>query len=697
MKEVIRKIVEAKKAEVEMPVVYMGKIENGEWVSESLIERYQDIVMVVKVTEGEEPEVTIGDFIFVGGNQNRVVYIKQDALTKWLDVANHDSHWAASSMLRPGKLARKNAVFTWDNYERGEGDEGVLAILNAKDWNTLIDAFELPKEAKWAQVTIFDLEGRVSAKGTVRKVLTGEQPTVFPASWKRFGHVNTEYMAILTVDSVYKPRASVNTQELQYWTRNKPVAEWVWEALGEEIQRILDFKTTTWTSVGYLTKLGFSPAWNITVKSVQEHLTGELKKLLRRIKLDRKYGLRAKTTSSPLLKQGEVLLPKEAKRYTKVGSVVWVGRNPALPSQGWGVYRVAGYHEGNFVVFAQNDGIWSGLLGGDHDGDDCVVFYREPVEGYTIPEGWLNLQAIKPSGRKLEGNTVEERLARWRNEVSVNIGVFDLAARRLLAINRLDDDARRLFTVAIQTVISLKKRVARLEEQAWYPLLQEYMELAQQVAGATWVDAMREGYKPINGPEWAVKLWTMVTEAVAKVSKLQPRLWLTEDKVRAFAKGAEPQDRWVYEYIVHLKTMKAKAIAEDDGQTAWELNRELKQFVHVYGPEYLMEINEEDWKEFSRWAIANLHSSEWVFMVHPEVLEELYNAFGKETLVAICKGEHTLTVGDVFEVEEHEAIERRFEIDGQMYELLDDTGFVRPGVQYLVTKIRKQVVEFTVA
>uniref|UniRef100_UPI0019CF69B3 hypothetical protein n=1 Tax=Escherichia coli TaxID=562 RepID=UPI0019CF69B3 len=76
----------------------------------------------------------------------------------------------------------------------------------------------------------------------------------------------------------------------------------------------------------------------------------------------------------------------------------------------------------------------------------------------------------------------------------------------------------------------------------------------------------------------------------------------------------------------------------------------------------------------------------------------LYQAFAKETLVAICRsGEHTLSVGDVFEVEEDEAINRKFEIDGQVYELLDDTGFLKPGVQYLVTRIRKQVVEFTVA
>jgi hypothetical protein len=695
--EVMKKVIEAKKFEVEMPVVYTGRIEDGQWIAESLKDRYKDIVMVIR-TADEEPEKTIGEYEFVGGNTNRLVYVHRDVITKWLETASHDSHWGAAAMLRPGKLARSKVVIDWSGYEHNGNDEGLLAVLDSKDWKALIDAFELPSDTRWMQVTIFDLERGVSGKGTLRVVLPGEVPTVFPNSWKRFGVLNTEYMTVLTVDAVYRPRASINVQELQYWTRNKPVAAWVWEALEEEIARILDFRSSIWTTTGYLTKLGYSPAWNVTIRSIQEHLTGELQKLLRRVKLSNKYGLRAKTTSSYLVKQGEVLLPKEARKHTKVGSVVWVSRNPALPSQGWATFKVAGFVDANIVVFAHGDKQWSGLLGGDHDGDDCVVFYQEPVEGYTVPEGWIDLQAVKPTGRKLEGNTVEERLVRWKNETSVNIGTFDLAARRLLAVNKLDNDARKLFTVAIQTVISLKKRVAKLEEQAWYPLLQEYMELAQQVAGSTWVDLLREGCKPLNGPEWAVRLWTEVMNAVAKVNKIQPRLWLTEEKVRAFAKDAKPGDLWVYKYLKHLQALKTEAIANDDGQLAWEINREIREFIHVWAPEYLMELPEEDWKEFSRWAVAHMHSSEWVFLAHPDVLEELYQAFGKETMVAICRSEeHTLSVGDVFEVEEEEAINRKFEIDGQTYELLDDTGFLKPGVQYLVTRIRKQVVEFTVA
>lgn len=692
--ELVKKVIEAKKNEVMEPVVYSGRIENNRWIAESLHDKYNDIVRVVEVEEDQEPAKVIDEYEFIGGNTNRLVYVHRDVINKWLETANHDSHWAAAAVLRPGKLARSQVVIDWSEYARDDNDEGVLAILSKSDWNKLVRAYELPEDAKWAQVTIFDLGRGVSGKGTLRVVLPGEVPTVFPNSWKRFGTMDTKYMAVLTVDAVYRPRASINVQELQYWTRNKTVAEWVWDALGEEIQRILEYRTTPWTTTGYLQALGFSPSWNITLGSVKEHLTGELRKLLRRIKLDRKYGLRAKTSASSLIREGAVLLPIEAKKYTKVGSIVWVSRNPALPSQGWAVYKVTGFVDANLVVFAQNDAQWSALLGGDHDGDDAIVFYREPVDGYQMPEGWIDLQAVKPTGRKLEGNSVEERLTRWKNEVSVNIGQFDLAARRLLAINRLDEDGRKLFTIAIQTVISLRKRVAKLEEQPWYPLLQGQMELAQQVAGSTWVDSLREGYKPYSGPEWAIKLWTTVTEAIAKVNKLQPRIWLTQEKVKAFSKDAKPEDLWVCNYLQHLKALKTQALMEDDGQTVWEINREIREFVHVRAPEYLMELPEDEWKEFSRWAVAHMHSSEWVFWCHPEVLEQLYQTFGKKVYVAITSGEHTLQEGDIFEVDEEEALKREFEIDGKTYTLLDDTGFIKAGVQYQVIKVRKRVVEF---
>ncbi len=692
MLERFKKIVESKM--VETPVVYTGEMVGGVWAPESLHAKYDGIVKIT--TASDKPEAVIDNvYEFVGGNAHRLVYVKKEEVGRWLEAAAQDSHWAAASMLRPGKLCVSPTVFTWDGYQESQEDEGLLAILDEKDWSRLLQSFDLPADAGLAQVTVFDLENKVSAKGTLRRALVGEKPTVFPQSWKKFGPVRTEYTTILTVDAVYRPRPAISVQELEYWTRGNEPAAWLWEALEKEISRILEFRTTPWTTTGYLTALGFSPAWNVTLASLREHLSGELRKLLRRIKFGPEYGLRAKTTASPLLKSGEVLLPTTAKRYTKVGGTIWVGRNPALPSQGWGIYRVAGYHEGNFVVFPANDKQWSGLLGGDHDGDDAVIFYSAPVEDYEVPEGWLDLQSIKPSGRKLEGNTVEERLMRWQNEVATNIGVFDLAARRLLAVGKLDNDGRGLFTAAIQTVISLKKRVGRIEDQPWYPLLSNLLGIATQLAGSTWMDALREGNKPINGPEWATKLWTRVTEAIAGLNKLQPRLWLTEEKVKAFSRNVEPKDRWVYDYLTHLKRLKAEAIARDDGQLAWQINREIKEFVHVRGPEYLLEIPEEDWKEFSRWLVGNAHSSEWVFLVHPEVLQELYSTFGKEVMVAILReGSHTLAEGDVFEVEEQEAIERRFEIDGARYELLDDTGFIKAGVQYTVTKVRGRVVEF---
>jgi hypothetical protein len=73
--EMLKRILEAKRTEVEAPVVYAGKIEGNRWKSESLEERYKDIVKIVEVIEDSEPEKAIEDYEFIGGNANRLVYI----------------------------------------------------------------------------------------------------------------------------------------------------------------------------------------------------------------------------------------------------------------------------------------------------------------------------------------------------------------------------------------------------------------------------------------------------------------------------------------------------------------------------------------------------------------------------------------------------------------------------------------------
>ncbi len=503
-------------------------------------------------------------------------------------------------------------------------------------------------------------------------------------------------MSILTTDAHYNPRASVNLQELTYYVQGVP-AQWVFDALDEEIKRIVNLKTSPWTATGYLTKLGFSPAWNSTLAALKESLSGELKKLLRRIKLSGKYGLRAKSTSSRLLRDGELMLPNYAKKHVKVGDFVTVSRNPALPSQGWGRYRVAGFVDGNFVVFPLGDYVWSAVLGGDHDGDDAIVWYRPPVEGYELPADTLDLRAIKPQARKLDANTVEARIQRWQNEVSVNIGQFDLAARRLLAANKLNREEAKLLSIAIQTAISLKKRVARLEDQSWWPRVAELLESAKLV-GTTWVDMIRDGREPVGAPDWVLTIYQKVHEAIKKVQKLEPRLWLTEAKVREFAKGATvpASCEALVQYREGLLKAKAIAVQNKDGDTVARLNKELKEFIHVEAPKHLLGIDEEDWKQFSRWAIGNTHISEWVFWCHPAILEELYD-FGKQTIKAIALGgTPNLAESEVIELEDQELIDRVFEVEGVKYALLDETGYLKAG-RLKVTKVRKSVVEFEYA
>jgi len=697
--ELVKKLIEEKTAELAVRPVYTGRIdEEGQWTPTSLHERYQDFVLVVPAPEEGEPVPTIGEYEFVGGNSNRIVYIHRSIIKQWLEVAGGDSHWGAAVVLRPGKLASHNAVFSWEGYQLEESDEGLLAIMDEGDWKVLLEAYDLDPEVRLVQVTIFDLEGWVSGKGTLRKVLPGERATVFPNSWKRFGILRTEFMSVLTTDAHYSPRASINLQELTYYVWEAP-AKWVFDALDEEIERIINLKTSPWLTTGYLTRLGFSPAWNSTLTALKESLSGELKKLLRRIKLSGKYGLRAKSTASHLLRDGELMLPAYAKKHVKVGDFVTVSRNPALPSQGWGQYRVAGFIDGNMVVFPQNDYTWSAVLGGDHDGDDAIVWYRPPVEGYRLPEDTLDLQAIKPQARKLDANTIEARIQRWTNERAVNIGQFDLAARRLMATGKLNREEAKLLSVAIQTAISLKKRVAKLKEQPWWSRVAELLEESKKLAGTTWVDLLRNGQEPVGAPDWVLTIYQKVREAIRRVEKLEPRLWLTETKVKEFAKGATvpASCEALVQYREGLLKAKAIAVLNGDGDTVARLNKELREFVHVTVPQHLMTIDEEAWKEFSRWAIGNTHSNEWVFWCHPAILEELYDRFGKRTIKAIALGgTPNLAESEVIELEDQELIDRVFEVEGVKYALLDETGYLKAG-RLKVIRVRKSVVEFEYA
>jgi hypothetical protein len=701
MVEKLRKIVTDKEATlVEKKNVYQGKMVNGEWLPTSLHDRYGNIVRVVKVERDADNELITPvakvdtEFVFVGGNRHRAVYVKEDSLARWLDAAAGDSNWAAASMLRPGKLTKENKEFGWTGYEESSLDTGLLAIMSREDWTVFVQAFGLPVEAKLAQVTVFDLDNMVSAKGTIRVAFSGEHPTVFPSSWKRFGELRTEFSAVLTVDAVYRPQASINAQELQYWcySRGRKLADWVWEELAQAQEAVLQEKGSVWTPYGYLSALGMSGALKSVTYDLVDGQRGSLTNMLRRVKFSARRGLRAKTTATAIIKEGEVLLPEEAKRHVRVGQTVVVGRNPALPSQDWQVYKVAGFIPANVVAFNPNDRGWTAELGGDHDGDDCVVYYQSPVVGgEPVGQHGLDLQSIKPQARKLDSNTVEARLQRWKNETAANIGQFEINARRLSTKGHLTTERAKLFTTAIQTVIALKKRVAKLEEQAWYPAVDELMDAASRLRGKNDADRIKrfaagEVEQRFDNPTTAA-LAEQLRGSLALVTT-RHRYNDSEEMRALFGANAEAPSivKNMLEEYYSLQT--AKAEAKLMGADVHHLNQRLKVLVHLEGPEVMMTLDEEAWKQASKWLIANAPTEVWVYWSHPEVIREFLTFVGATKIRIVGPVEEIkLEVGEVVEVDQSGL--RELVIDEQEFVVAEETGYLEAG-RYQVVAVSKR-------
>jgi hypothetical protein len=666
--------------------VYTGSLRGERWQADTLALRYAGLVKVVEA-DGERPAATKDGFSFVGGNSHRLVYVREDVVERWLQVAGGDSHWAAASMLRPGKLAQEEVAVGWQGYRSSDRDTGLLAIVKPEDWQALLQVFDLPEDSLLAQVTVFDLEAGVSAKGTLRCAEDGEVPTVYPASWKAFGPIRAQYMAVLTTDAVYRPQAGLNAQELQYWAlnRNRELAAWVWEAYAHAAESVLAERGSPWTPQGWLTSLGLSGSLASTVEQVEEAQRHGLWNLTRRVKLGEHLGLRAKSTIRESLPEGSVMLPREAQKYVDLGQRVVVSRNPALPSQDWQVYTVAGFCEGHYVMFSPEDRGWTSALGGDHDGDDAVVLYRSPVVGGPeLGQKGLDLQAIKPNARKLGAGTVEDRLLRWENERKANIGVYDLLARRLASVGQLTPERADLLTTAIQVVIALKKRVATLEEQPWYPAVQELQKAVKPLVGKTDIDRQRAFTKGDTEGEFTHPVWRQVAgllrEGLALVDQ-RPRFSDTEEARADFGLGAEPH-AWVAGLVQeyeHLSTAKAMAKLAEDGNEVLVINQRLKVLLHLEGPEVMLTLPEEEWKRSSRWLIAHAPTEVWVLWSHPEVLREFLEYLGaaKVRLVGPV-AELGLQVGEVIEVEQEGL--RVLYIDDVQLKVADETVYLPAGL-----------------
>ena len=699
--------------------VYAGRMVDGKWVPESLYDVWPGFGRVVELTKvvddsgnvkASRPEPRLEDGLeFLGGTRTRAFYLNPAALERyprlkaWFETKG-DAHLLASMFTRPGKLARMKARLELPRRRvEDESHDGLLMTLSEAHWKALLKVYELP-ECTYAQVTVFDPEG-VIAKGSVRRVLPGEEPTVFVKSWKWL-EVDSialhRSLSVLTVDSAYEPEASVNRQEYTYARyKGGRLAPWLHEEIRRAVEDVVVHERVSVDNVhGYLSAFGL-PVPDSLTQDVAESQRNALYELLRRWPVSRRHGWRGKASMTSLVSKGQVLLPQHTQRYVGTGRKVWVGRNPALPMNGYVEMRVAGFVPGNVAYFSDMDAKWVQVLGGDVDGDDANILFRPPFEGCPY-EYEVNLQAFKSTARALSSTSVEERLRRWENEVDAPIGKYDILARTAIDLGMADDEVLMDLTRLIQFAISLKKRDGKVEEleteavrelrRSISPVVKPYAETQYLSNYATMSAEDRAHYRLRSMSEDMQTVLGLVEDGLEAVNLERARFTLAELK-RVLA-GVEFDDetlalakQW-HDGIRALIRSRVEADLDKDSDLAMRFNRELKMLTQVELPEYCLTLTDEAWKRFcAALAYRFEYGGEryWLWAVHPELLlEGLKGTFAKEKQMLFSSEGHELEEGDEVLVP---ALTRVVEAKGRRMRLSNGVVLVPEDTRFRVTKV----------
>jgi len=663
----------------EHQLVYTGQMSGGEWVSDGLWKLWQsffkrETYYKVVTDEGEvilPPETNEDGWLFLGGNEKRIVYLNPDFLEDdrfrpfldWYEESG-DTHLLTNVMRRPGKLAVMEGSIPLPERDYRPIHDGELITFAPEEWQRVLDMWDLPSDAKWAQVTIFNpFKGAIS-KGSIREVLPGETPAIYvEESWKfisdEYTHLEAMDMAVLTTDSVYRPNPSVNLQEFTYITKHGgEMAPWLMDAIDNHIHSILAGEysnpSTAW---GFLGSLGI-PSPDDMLDEVVAGAQGSIMDTLKRWKLSDEHGWRGKVAPNMNLSDREVMLPSHTRRHVKLGDTVWVNRNPNLPEQGYVAYRVTGFTPGNYAMFnGDTSSTWTAWLGGDFDGDDGVILYRNPFTVETPIRDDIDLQSMKFTERQT-GITVDACLKRYESEMKGNIGQWDMLGRYAINLGITDSDIMYEITKLIQLTISLKKSVGELEvpntitdvmnavkdikELTPTYLLRNYRDMDEDTRRT-----MREDV--INMPEQLDTLLDWVDDAMAQLpNTAKPRY--TFSKLRNQAKTmdipAEVQaifDADAKEFHA-LIISKFNAWAGNDEDLETQKNREVKRFFQVVLPQRVAEMSDDTHRLWTWAALKRFPPKHLVYSAHLGVILDY--------LTTEFRTEKTMLIGDVSDYSE---------------------------------------------
>ena len=354
-----------------------------------------------------------------------------------------------------------------------EAYDGLIADLAQKSWQQLLEAFQLPMEATWLQVSVFDKEQGLATKGAIRLCPENSEPAVYSASWKiglPTGEIASSSLLVHESDVTYRPEASLNLQQVAYNFHQQEQEILIHEVFIPGVQGLLDYQ---WASQLRGVDRLLAAGADMRIEPVCMRVNALRKKLVSQA-LHRSVvpGFRAKVAPCPSLAPYECRLPVGTYQ---VGQIVDLTRDPSLPvGNSTQRYQVVGHTEGFTVAVGQDP--WMSVQGGDFDGDDCCV-QRTTVELFpTKVYDRTPVSAFRNAkGRRRRG--VQDDKARLEQALRVlerPIGIYDMTARKLMESGQLVAEARLKLSKAIQASIDLAKHSVDVIDPGYGHLMGDY-------------------------------------------------------------------------------------------------------------------------------------------------------------------------------------------------------------------------------
>lgn len=364
------------------------------------------------------------------------------------------------------KPLNKTRIAVSQNIDNNPAFDGLCIRLSDASWQELVREYHLPRDSRWAQVTYLDPKQGVGFKGAVMCCEEGEHPCVFSESIK-FGipsWLDTEYLTVMTTDSLYRAQPTMNLQMLAY-NYSRYEQQVILNNLF--LPRLMD--QNDWSEFRGMRSSHKLAAMGIFTNP-EKIWRDRVSHLMRRTGKVSLTGIRVKAVPTSDIYSFAIKVPLNCG--ISHGQWVDVHRDPSLPiGTGTQRYKVIGYTEGNYCMLGSNP--WTTIQGGDFDGDDVLVF-TDLVDllpnvkyNQTPMSTFINKKAKTRTGVNNLNARYEQAVKSIESKGS--IGIFDVTARRMEERSILDEENRLWMSDCIQKAIDAAKKDVEIPEAPKMP------------------------------------------------------------------------------------------------------------------------------------------------------------------------------------------------------------------------------------